>query len=67
MNTIGAIPLHLPRSYNHRDVILLLYKNGAYPIGVSSNDYVPLTTAYKWPTVKDREGMASLLKQYGAK
>jgi ankyrin repeat protein len=66
MNMNGAMPLHLAISYSHKNVITVLLDNGGDPNVVATNGFTPLITAYKWPGVKDREGIALLLKLYGA-
>jgi len=66
MNMNGAMPLHLAISYSHKNVITVLLDNGADPNVVATNGFTPLITAYKWPGVKDREGIALLLRLYGA-
>jgi ankyrin repeat protein len=66
MNMNGAMPLHMAISYSHKEVITVLLDNGGDPNVVATNGFTPLITAYKWPGVKDREGIALLLKLYGA-
>jgi len=66
MNMNGAMPLHLAISYSHKEVITVLLDNGGDPNVVATNGFTPLITAYKWPGVKDREGIALLLRLYGA-